>query len=74
MFLSAEPQKFRFVESLTVPDTVILDGVEFQVERIAQSAFAGSDKLKEVLIQADVEVEYLFQVIPVRKGSLVHII
>lgn len=42
-------------ESLTVPDTVMLDGVEFQVERIAQSAFAGSDKLKEVLIQADVE-------------------
>lgn len=40
--------------SVIVPDTVLIDGVEYQVIQITEGAFADSDNLKEIVIGADV--------------------
>lgn len=40
--------------SVTVPETVTLNGVEYQVVQIAEGAFADSDSLKEITIGANV--------------------
>ncbi len=41
-------------ESVTIPDTVMINGEEYQVAKIAESAFAYSEKLKEIIIGANV--------------------
>lgn len=40
--------------AVVVPDTVQIDGVEYQVVQITDGAFADSDNLKEIVIGADV--------------------
>lgn len=40
--------------AVTVPDQVEINGSEYQVVQIAEGAFANSEKLKEVTIEADV--------------------
>lgn len=40
--------------SVEIPDTVMINGVAYQVAKIAESAFAYSEKLKEITIGANV--------------------
>lgn len=40
--------------AVVVPDTVWIDGVEYQVVQITEGAFADSDNLKEIVVGADV--------------------
>lgn len=42
--------------TLTIPDTVTIYGVEYQVVQIAEGAFANSDKLKEVTVGGNVAI------------------
>lgn len=41
---------------LTIPDTVTIHGVVYQVAQIAEGAFANSDKLKEIMVGENVAV------------------
>ncbi len=59
--------------TVTIPETVMLDGVEYQVVQIAEGAFADSAKLKEITIGAniaEIEPKAFYQCKKLRKVTI----